>query len=172
MILFETKRLIVRNLKGIDIDGFYDMQGNPNVMRHIKKTMNLTESKAELNRFIGYYHNKEVYFNIWAIEEKIDKTFVGICGVYKNQMSEFEIAYRLREKFWKKGIGGEIAKELIAYCFKNLKIDELTAYVHKENKGSVHILEREMVFQKEFYSKKDKCKERMYILRKENWQLP
>lgn len=167
MILFKTKRLVVRHLEDKDVDSFYDMQSNPNVMQYIKKTMNFEQSKKELDRFIGYYKDTSSYFKIWAILENTTNQFVGICGVYQNDASEFEIAYRLRECYWGNGYGKEIAKDLIKYCFDQMELTELTAYVSKGNIGSVRILEKEMNFVEELYSEKENSRERKYKLNKE-----
>ncbi len=168
-MLFETERLIIRKLKKSDIQGFYDMQSNPNVMRHIKKFMNRSESETELRRFMDYYDSKDIFFNIWAVEQKDNNDFIGICGVYENDKLEFEIAYRLRELYWKKGFGTEIANSLIAYCFEKVNLNELSAYVRIENNDSVNILEKEMAFVNAFYCEKTNTYERLYKLKKENW---
>lgn len=166
MILFETKRLFIRRLEDSDLGSFYDMQGNPNVMRYIKKTMNFEESKQELNRFIGYYESTDNFFKIWAVIERNSNQFVGICGVYENDRSEFEIAYRLRECFWGNGFGREIAKGLFGYCFDQIKLNELTAYASTDNVGSIRILEKEMNYVEEFYAEKENSIERKYTLKK------
>jgi len=163
-MIFSTTRLTVRQLNTHDLDDFHDMQSNPNVMQFIKATMNYKQSKKELDRFIGYYSNTSIQFDIWAIEEKNNQDFIGICGIYKNELSESEIAYRLREIYWGNGYGKEIAKELIQYGFQN-NILELYAYVREGNIGSQKILEQFMQFEKEFYSEKGKCMERKYSLK-------
>lgn len=168
-MIFETDRLSIRKLKKCDIEGFYDMQSNPKVMQHVKKFMNRSESENELQKFINYYTNENCFFNIWAVEQKSNNNFIGICGVYENDKSEFEIAYRLREIYWKKGFGSEIAKNLIKYCFENENLHEISAYVRVQNYGSINILEKEMNFIEEFYCEKAKSSERLYKLKKENW---
>ncbi|WP_109433835.1 MULTISPECIES: GNAT family N-acetyltransferase [Aquimarina] len=167
MKLFETKRLSIRYLKKEDLIPFFDMQSNLNVMRYIKKHMSFEESKQELERFMKYYQDDEIFYNIWAVVDNNSNEFVGLCGVYKNETFEYEIAYRLRECFWGKGFGREIAKGLIAYCFNKMKLEQLTAYVSKDNIGSVHILEKEMKYVKEFYSEENGV-ELKYILNQEN----
>ena len=167
-MIFETERLTIRKLKNSDINEFHDMQSNANVMRYIKKHMNRFESEMELKRFIAYYDNQDIFFHIWAVEEKTYNDFIGICGVYKNDKSEFEIAYRLRELYWGKGFGSEIAKNLIRYCFKEIRLDELFAYVGIKNKGSIKILEKEMSFLREFYCEKTNLFERLYHLKNHN----
>ncbi|KAA1245263.1 GNAT family N-acetyltransferase [Aquimarina sp. RZ0] len=168
-MVFDTERVLIRKLCTSDIENFYDMQSNPNVMRHIKKYMNRSESENELKRFISYYENKEIFYKIWAVIRKDNEDFMGICGVYENEKSEFEIAYRLRELYWGKGYGAEIAINLINYCFEKTNLNELSAYVSAQNNSSIYILEKEMEFIEEFFCKKTNSFERVYKLKKESW---
>ncbi|WP_062052810.1 GNAT family N-acetyltransferase [Aquimarina longa] len=169
VLLFKTLRLHVRQLEDKDLESFYDMQSNRGVMKYIKKEMNFEQSKQELDRFIGYYNDDSIFFKIWAIINKNTNQFIGICGVYENDMSELEIAYRLRECFWGKGFGLEIAKGLITYCFEQMKLKELVAYVDKDNLNSIRILEQEMKYVTEIYVKKEDSVERKYKLSKKEY---
>jgi ribosomal-protein-alanine N-acetyltransferase len=155
MNLFETERLRVRYLKALDLEPFYDMQRNVEVMQFIKPAMNLEESKIELNRFMSYYHNENINFNIWAAKEEQTDLFIGICGVYENAKKEFEIAYRLRKQFWGKGYGLEMARGLIQYCFEQTDLELLKAYVRVGNTGSIRILEQEMDYKETFVEAKN-----------------
>ncbi|MCO7226596.1 GNAT family N-acetyltransferase [Pleionea sp. CnH1-48] len=150
-----------------DLEPFYDMQSDPDVMRYIKAPMNHEQSQKELERFISYYSHESAFFNIWAMVDKASMQFVGICGVYENEQQEFEIAYRLRQAYWGKGYGREIARSLISYCFEHLGLKDLTAYADSRNQGSITILEKEMMFVKEFYSEKTQVTERKYSLKLE-----
>jgi len=49
-----------------DIEPFYDMQRNPNVMRFIKPTMDCQQSETELKRFISFYSDPTQFFKIGA----------------------------------------------------------------------------------------------------------
>jgi ribosomal-protein-alanine N-acetyltransferase len=167
--IFETDRLCVQNLRETDLANFHEMQSNSNVMRFIKKPMTLMESRKELERFMKYYNQKDLLFRIWAVLESSTNSFVGICGVYLNEKREYEIAYRLLEKYWGNGIGSEIAKNLIYYCFNMLQYEEIVAYIGESNIGSIKIAEKLMPFDKKFYSIKDKCIENIYRLKRENW---
>jgi len=150
-----------------DLEPFHGMQSNEKVMRYIKKPLNYEESKTELKKFIGYYTDTTRFFRLWAIENKSYSDFVGLCGVYHNELNENEIAYRLRERFWGQGIGLEIAKGLISYCFEELGLEEIIANVDEENTGSVRILEREMRFVEREYVEGRERYSRKYRLVKE-----
>ena len=149
---FETARCIIRKLEMDDLEDFYDMQSNENVMRFIKAPLNYEESVEELKKFIAFYSDDSRYFHLWAVEHRENKAFLGICGVYKNNDDEHEIAYRLREKYWGQGLGKEIAKSLISHCIDSLKIDKIVAFADVENSGSIKILNQEMKFVEKFYS--------------------
>lgn len=171
MDLFKTERLAVQYLEETDLEPFYEMQSNLKVMQFIKPTMNMEESKKELNRFIAYYHNENIDFNIWAVREQQTGLFIGICGFYENAKQEFEIAYRLRECFWGNGYGQEMARGLIQYCFEETDLEVLKAYVRLGNKGSIRILEQEMNYKNTFVEAKNNLEEQVYELKKEDWLI-
>lgn len=170
MCLFQTKRLNVNYLKESDLDLFYDMQSNFKVMKFVKPEMNWEESRKELKRFIDYYTKPTINFNIWAVRELQTDLLIGICGIYENVRTEYEIAYRLREKFWRLGYGREIAKGLIRYGFEQMHLDKLIAYVREGNKGSIRILEEEMKCERELFTENGH-KEYLYSLKREDWRV-
>ena len=167
-MIFETERLIIRELKKADSTNFFDIMSNPNVMNPIpQKTMTRKESDSKLNELITL--EKATDTRIWSLIEKESNNFIGIGGLLKNDENENEIAYRLREKYWGIGYGTEIAKGLIDFSFKNMNFDLITADVNIENIKSIKILDKFLTKQKEFFNKEDNCTDRRYKLTKEDW---
>jgi ribosomal-protein-alanine N-acetyltransferase len=162
--LFSNDRLTVRELISGDIEPFYDMQSNPNVMRYIKPTMDYQQSEKELERFISYYSEPSQFFRIGAAIDNESGHFIGLCGFYKNDKGEYEVAYRLRERFWGIGYGKVMAKATIRYAFEELNLPELVAYVHQDNAGSIRILESQMRFVGSFLCQETQTPERKYVL--------
>lgn len=168
-IIFETTRLTIRRFKHSDASDFFDIMGNPNVMNPIPlKTLSQIESDEKLKELIGYYTLNSVK-NIWAIDQKTNSEMVGLCGLIHNNDGENEIAYRFRENFWNLGYGIEIAKGLIDYSFEKLNFELVTADAYFLNKKSIKIIEKFMLFDKEFYNQKDNCLDRRYKLTKIKW---
>jgi len=169
MIIFETDRLIIRNLAEVDSDDYYDMMGNPNVMSMIpREVMSREESDKHLNNFVGKDQTL-ADTKVWGIETKKENEFIGLCAFLKNNENEDEIGYRLREKHWRKGFGTEIAKGLIKFGFEKLTMEKITADVDTKNLNSTKILKKFMIQTKEFYNKSDNCIDRRYEIRKDNW---
>ena len=166
MKIFETDRLIIRNLTEFDSEDYYDMMGNPNVMSLIpREVMSREESDKHLNSFVGK-DQTQTDIKVWGIESKNENEFIGLCAFLKNDENEDEIGYRLREKHWKKGFGTEIAKGLIKFGFEKFTTDKITADVDIKNLNSVKILEKFMTKAKEFFNESDNCIDRRYEIKK------
>ncbi|CAM1343519.1 GNAT family N-acetyltransferase [Tenacibaculum amylolyticum] len=169
MKIFETDRLIIRNLTKVDSEDYFDMMGNPNVMSLIpRKVMSREESDKHLNNFVDKDQTL-TDTKVWGIETKSNHEFIGLCAFLKNNENEDEIGYRLREKYWRKGFGTEIAKGLIKFGFEEFEMDKITADVDTKNLNSVKILEKFMVRTKEFFNESDNCTDRRYEILRNNW---
>lgn len=107
--------------------------------------MNYEQSRAELKHFISCSQKEELEFNIWAVITKEDLLLIGLCGYYKNNNEEYEIAFRLRKSFWGKGFGLEMTQGLLHYLSQKSHIKSLVAYAANQNKGSLKILRKLMI---------------------------
>ncbi|PHN04220.1 GNAT family N-acetyltransferase [Flavilitoribacter nigricans] len=164
-MIFETERLIIRELDPADIEAFHDMQGNPRVMRHVGgKAMSLEENQTDLKEVIDAYSKPDNDFWVWAVIRKTDHEFLGTCALIVNDEQENEIGFRFREKYWGNGYGQEVTVALLRYGLQALAKVSIVAYVDKENTASVKILERNMDFVKEFFNDAENCVDRKYVL--------
>ena len=145
-MIFETSRLKIRNFELSDLAEFHIMQSNPNVMKYIKPPLSYSESQLELEKFIGFYSNEDKFYNLWAITNRQNGKFTGLCGVYLNRQNEYEIAYRLTESAWGNRYGDELATGLFSYCLEKLQLPEIIAYAYTTNIPSINILEKHMIF--------------------------
>lgn len=168
-MIFETDRLIIRQLQESDQSAYFDMMGNPNVMSLIpSKIMSKEESDKHLDQFIKNT-DRQIGPKVWAIELKAENEFIGLCAFLKNNEKEDEIGYRLREKYWGVGYGTEITKGLIDFGFKHLNTDLITADVYVDNLRSVKILEKFFKGDIEFFNSEDQCIDRRYKLTRKEW---
>lgn len=141
MIIFETERLIVRRLVKSDLQGFHEMQSNPKVMQYADGEVKTLEAhKVELIDLIGKYNVTGNDFWIYAIDRKLDTTFIGTVALVKDGKDD-EIGYRFLEKYWGNGYATEICGGLITYC-KSIGMKKLIGYVADENIASIKVLDR------------------------------
>ncbi|MAD98386.1 MAG: GNAT family N-acetyltransferase [Flavobacteriaceae bacterium] len=141
-MVFETQRLLVRKLNESDLQGFHEMQSDPEVMKYVDgEPKTLKEHQEELQQLIGFYDNPNNEFIIFAVELKSMRQFIGTIALVKDEHQNDEIGYRFLQKYWGQGYGFEIVTGLIAYC-KAIGKEKLVAYVTPDNQNSVRILEK------------------------------
>ena len=163
-MVFNTNQLCVRNLSMQDQNAFFDLMRNPKVVIYTPSNpLNRNESDAKLDSLMNTHHH------FWAVELKDTQEFIGIGGLKIVSDSEAEIAYSIREKFWRNGYGTEIAQGLIKYAFQKTNYTLLTAYADPKNRNSLKILEKFMQPIGEVYSEEYQCIDMKYELNKNDW---
>ena len=171
MVIFETDRIILRDLSLTDSEAYFEMMGNPNVMNMVPvPVMSRKESDEHLLKAISGELKKLRKVVLYAAELKSSNEFIGIAAYLINDQEENELGYRLLEKFWRQGYGTEIAKGLIDYGFSTLNFDLITADCDQKNLGSARILERLMATKTEYYSEKYKCNDFRFYLKRAEWE--
>ena len=144
-MIFETRRLLVRELKHSDFDAFHEMQSDEEVMRYTTgKGFPKEENRQQLADCIAKYSNSNNDFWVWAIVRKSDTLFVGTCAIVPNE-GRPEIGYRLLRKYFGNGYGQEICDGLIEYGIHTHKLCEIVAYVDVRNIASRMILDRSIL---------------------------
>jgi len=77
-----------------------------------------------------------------AVEAKDTNEFIGVGGIIPRELKnrkEYEIAYSLLPKFWKKGYGTELAKQMKSYGRQNIETDRLVSIIETENIDSIKV---------------------------------
>lgn len=171
MVIFKTERLRIQTLEEKDRSNFIELLTNPKIVDpspEQKIDAKEIERKFKTNLKLKKIPNKGID-NIWGVFEVGKNEMIGLGAILSNELNDWELGYRLMVKSWGKGYGTELAKGLIDYSLLNLSFDKITADVDISNKASVKILEKYMNLEKEFYNSEDKCIDRRYEIRKENW---
>jgi len=144
-IHIETKRLIIRDLEEFDAKGIFDLDSNPEVHEFLGKKPIKTIKEAE--EVINFIRKQYVDNGIgrWAIIDKKTNDFIGWTGLKYEQklrenMSYYDLGYRLRKKYWGKGIATETAIESLKYGFSKVNLREICAAADVNNLASNKIL--------------------------------
>lgn len=144
---FHTKRYIIRDIEESDAEGMFDMDSNHNVHKFLgNKPISKLEEAEDMIKVIRAQY-KQFGMGRWAIEDKETKEFIGWTGFKREEMLRpdrvyIDLGYRLREKFWGKGIATETASACLNYGFKILKYDAIFACADLDHKASNRILQK------------------------------
>lgn len=146
-MLFQTSRLTVKELSNEDIDLFYLLHNDTEVMNLIPAPIfNLEESQTELKNLINSYQEINCRLLVYGVYNGINQDFIGTCAIIKTDSNKREIGYRLLKKHWKQGFGTELTAGLIEHLKLDTSVDILHATADKDNIASQMILSKFMAY--------------------------
>jgi RimJ/RimL family protein N-acetyltransferase len=141
MILFETPRLIVRQLQPEDVDAMFAVYGDPEVVRWVDDGQPLSRDLCAKWIDVSQHNYTSKGFGASAVIEKATGTFIGCCGiVYAPGGSEPEIIYAFRQSHWGQGFASEVVPAMLAYGFGTCHLPEIYATIFPENLTSARVL--------------------------------
>ncbi len=145
-IIFETKRLILKQPVLADFNELLLLRTNPEVMQYIGTGDIQTEEQVKEFIDNAKSYADEYGLGFYSVFEKESNDFVGQAGLFHlgfnvNQ-PDIELAYRLHSEYWNKGYATELAKALIEYGFNKFSLPKIVAIVHPENSRSRRVMEK------------------------------
>lgn len=147
-----TDRLSLRWISGDDVDAFYTIYSNPEVMRYWS-TPPLAD-RAAASKLVNEIHEgfKRRELLKWGIALRTDDTLIGSVTLFHPDFTHrrAEIGYALGRAHWGKGYMQETLKAVLRYAFEVLHFHRIEADVDPRNAASIRTLER-LGFQREGY---------------------
>ena len=110
----------------------------------------------------------------WAIIDKSSHDFIGWTGLkyeqnIREELNYYDLGYRLKRKYWGKGIATETATASLKYGFTTLNLKEICAAADIENIASNKILTKiGLEFLETFEFDGTTCN--WYQLKKSDWE--
>jgi len=143
----EGNLLILRKITENDREALQEMAGSNVVYRYEPAYLieqQYTDMDLLLRDLYGEYFEKKLnlFLGIFLKENPGE-----LCGLaefydYRDHLHMVSIGARLREKYWKSGLGTEVAKLMSDYLFAETDIEIITASTMVDNKASAHVLEK------------------------------
>jgi len=142
----ESKRLKFRKLTIEDIPSWVEFFEDNDSLHFLG--MDLSKDKKELatewiNAQITRYEKQG--FGHLAVEIKETNEFIGMGGILSRILKdkeEYEIAYSLKPKHWRKGYATEIATQIKEYGLKNIETDRFISIIDKRNIQSANVAKK------------------------------
>ena len=141
-MIFETERLLLREMGQEDFKDLAEILQNPKVMYAYEHDFTNEDVQIWLNRQIDRY--RRYGFGLWALILKETNEMVGQAGLtmqpYKNT-EVLEIGYLLKEKYWHHGYAREAASGCKKYAFEKLDYDKVYSILKADNLTSIKVAE-------------------------------
>lgn len=142
--LIETPRLGLRHFCLDDVEDFFELGSDPEIIRYAEKhpLKDLDQARkvmldAPLTDYEKYGYGR--YAVIW----KPTGELIGFCGMkYLPEIDRNELGYRYKRRFWGQGIATEAGSGTLEYAANRLGMDEAIALILDGNTGSVRVAEK------------------------------
>jgi len=114
--------------------------GDPEVTRFIGGPFTEQMVRARLEQEISQQQQHGLQY--WPVFLLASAQHVGCVGLrpYRSNLRILELGFHLRRAFWNQGLATEAARACIAYAFRALGVEALSAGHHPENKVSRRLL--------------------------------
>jgi RimJ/RimL family protein N-acetyltransferase len=147
-----TDRLSLRWIRSDDVNDFYAIYSNPQVMRYWSTPP--LAAKEEASKLISEIQRDVESERIlkWGIALRPDDKLIGSVTLFHLDFTHrrAEIGYAQGRAYWGNGYMKEALTAVINYAFTELNLHRIEADVDPRNDGSVRSLER-LGFQREGY---------------------
>ncbi|MCP5106349.1 MAG: GNAT family N-acetyltransferase [bacterium] len=150
--LIETGRLVLRDFRLRDVQTFFEIRSNEEVMKFMDREPFQSEDEAEkMIESVLESYEKKTGIN-WAITLEGSQGMIGYVGLWKWTKEHFraELGYALFPGYWGRGIMHEALTAVIDFGFEAMGLHRIEADVNPENIPSIKRLEK-LGFQREAY---------------------
>ncbi len=146
--IIETDRFYLRRFQKKDIQDLFELDSDPLVHQYLgnKPIKNINEAKKAFEKVRTQY--EEYGLGRFAIIDKKNDDFIGWSGLkyetlnINNQNGYYDLGYRIKSKFWGRGIATETALASLKYGFEELKLKQISAAADVANKASNRVLQK------------------------------
>ena len=142
-VILETKRLLLREMKGDDFGALCRIMQDEETMYAYEGAFGEQEVRDWLDRQLSRY--REFGFGLWAVVLKETGEMIGQCGLTIQPWKDekvLEIGYLFQRKFWHNGYATEAAIACKKYAFEVLKAGEVCSIIRNTNLPSQRVAER------------------------------
>jgi [ribosomal protein S5]-alanine N-acetyltransferase len=138
-----TLRLRLRQFREDDVEAMHGCISNVESMRfwntplHTKRI----ETERAVRRFIDCTPS---YYRFWAVADKTTDPCLGLVNYHDGHIRNKRVAigYIVDPAHCRQGIATEAVSAMIGFCFQDLGLHRLQAFIHPDNTPSLKLIEK------------------------------
>jgi ribosomal-protein-alanine N-acetyltransferase len=143
MVILETPRLVLRSLGMEDAPELQVLFADPEVMRFMEGTRDLTTTRAWIARHTAFYRTRGC--GVWGIEQQGAPGLLGYCGLIPQEVEgreDLEIGYLLGRQHWHQGYATEAAAACRDLAFARFAPPRVVSLIAPANAASIAVARR------------------------------
>jgi RimJ/RimL family protein N-acetyltransferase len=142
--VIETSRLILRSLTEADVEPFFDIHQDPEVMRYLvlgTQAGGVTQAWRSIAMMLGHWQLRG--YGPWAIVERATGEVIGRTGLWNPAgWPGLEIGWVIRRSRWGQGFATEAARAALEWTWRELDVNEVVSIIHPDNTRSIRVAEK------------------------------
>ena len=142
LVTLETTRLILKGISPEDMNHIFGSMKKDAIMQllgHRNEAEYFKELEKQQNGYATYIRR----FLLFLLHDKLSGKIIGRCGIHNWNPDHFraEIGYNMTEESYKrKGFMSEAVEAVVAYGFREMKLNRIEALVAPWNTPSIRLL--------------------------------
>ncbi len=144
MKVFETDRLVIRQIRPDDLDDFAALTGDPEIVRYMDEGQPLSREQTRAWMEISEANYRTRGYGCFAVTAKPDDRMIGFCGFARppDRPGIVEVIYAFAPSFWGRGYATEAVRATVAFGFERCGLTQIEATVEPANDPSKRVLEK------------------------------
>lgn len=139
--VFETERLLIRDVTLEDKEGLFRNYTDPMVIQYVMAPLkNMEVAVRSIEAFKGKFQEQKAI--TWAIELKESAEFIGTITYEVKSNNRAELGFDLEPTYWGQGYMCETLRRVIQFGFEDLEVDKIEANTVLLNTRTIQLLKR------------------------------
>jgi len=138
-----TPRLRLRQFREDDVDAMHACFTSAQAMRYWNTPLHTKRTGTEraVRRFIDCTPS---YYRFWAVADKTTDLCLGLVNYHDGHIRNKRVAigYMVDPAHCKQGLATEAVSAMIRFCFQDLGLHRLQAFIHPDNTPSLKLIEK------------------------------
>ena len=138
-----TPRLRLRQFREDDVDAMHACFTSAQAMRYWNTPLHTKRTGTEraVRRFIDCTPS---YYRFWAVADKTTDLCLGLVNYHDGHIRNKRVAigYMIEPAHSRQGLATEAVSAMIRFCFQDLGLHRLQAFIHPDNTPSLKLIEK------------------------------
>jgi ribosomal-protein-alanine N-acetyltransferase len=141
-VIIQSPRIVFREFLAAERPVYLNHFNNEFVTLYLPKRSIAERINIFNNALNQYLITKRT--GIWGLFSQTNGDFIGSCLLrpFNEEPGTVELGYSLEQKYWRQGLGTEMAFAMITHAFSHADVSEIVAVTVLENVGSRRVLEK------------------------------